>query len=219
MENTYTMIALDGAQYGPVSLNQLKDWIVEGRVAATTKILRSDTKSWLPASQYAELELNSAAAPGPEPFTPTPIAPARTAMPPGIVDPMTERRIRLSGQLFYWIAGFSLFNTFAAKSGGIVFVIGLGITQLIDAVAVQMGLTSAIASVINVLIAGLFALLGVFASKRHGWSFMIGMILYALDGLIFLRFSMWFGLAFHAYFLYRLFIGWKATRDSQAGSR
>jgi hypothetical protein len=208
MENTYTMIALDGSQYGPVSLGQLKSWIVEGRVAATTKILRSDTKSWLPASDYAELELSPDSAPSPEPFTAAPVAPMRTVM----IDPMAERRIRLSGQLFFWIAGFSLVNTFARKG----FVIGLGITQLIDLLAIQMSLNPTAATAINVIVAGLFAFLGVFACKRHGWSFMLGMILYALDGLIFLRFSMWLGLAVHAYFLYRIFLGWKANRDSQA---
>ena len=33
MEINYKIIAADGAEYGPVGLDELKHWIVDGRVA------------------------------------------------------------------------------------------------------------------------------------------------------------------------------------------
>jgi hypothetical protein len=215
MENTYTMIAQDGAQYGPVSLEQLKSWIVEGRVAATTKILRSDTKSWLPASDYAELELRPAPPPSPGPFTATPAKATRPVPIQRTYDP----QIRFGARWFFWIAGFSLFNTFAGKAGShVVFLVGLGITQVIDGVTSNLGSAAVVAMALNLSIAAVFILLGIFASKGHGWSFIVGMVLYGLDGLIFLATSFWLGLAFHLYLLYRIFMGWKAIRDAQVGA-
>lgn len=208
MENTYTMIALDGAQYGPVSLEQMRGWVDEGRVAANTKILRSDTKSWLPASEYAELELSAETPAIPEAPAPAPITPVRSAS----INPMAERRMRIGAQLFFWIAGFSLINTFSGRH----FVFGLGITQVIDSIGGHNGFETRSMTMINLMIAGGFALLGVLAYKGQGWSFLLGMVLYALDALIFLAGSIWLGLAFHVYLLYRIFLGWKAYRELQS---
>ena len=56
MELTYKIIGGDGAEYGPVSMEELKHWIIDGRVAPTTHIWRSDVAKWEPASGYAELQ-------------------------------------------------------------------------------------------------------------------------------------------------------------------
>jgi hypothetical protein len=37
----------------------------------------------------------------------------------------------------------------------------------------------------DVVVAGVFVLFGVFATKKHLWAFIVGMILYALDGMFF----------------------------------
>jgi len=42
------------------------------------------------------------------------------------------------------------------------------------------------AFVVNILVCGLFAGLGWFARKGHVWAFIVGIILYALDAMIFL---------------------------------
>jgi hypothetical protein len=55
METTYKMIGGDGAEYGPVTLSEMKAWIVDGRVASRTQVWRSDQARWLPAIQYQEL--------------------------------------------------------------------------------------------------------------------------------------------------------------------
>jgi len=56
VDQTYKIIGGDGQEYGPVSLLELKDWIVGGRVAALTQVWSSDSGRWGPALQYTELQ-------------------------------------------------------------------------------------------------------------------------------------------------------------------
>ncbi|MEO7296965.1 MAG: RDD family protein [Verrucomicrobiota bacterium] len=56
MEINYKIIGGDGREYGPVTLDELKGWVRDGRVGRQTQILRSDMGSWLPAAQFAELQ-------------------------------------------------------------------------------------------------------------------------------------------------------------------
>ncbi len=55
METEYKIIGGDGAEYGPASLDELKSWIGDGRVAGSTQVWRSDLALWTPAARYAEL--------------------------------------------------------------------------------------------------------------------------------------------------------------------
>jgi hypothetical protein len=221
METTYTVLGADGAHYGPITLDQLKIWIREGRVTPETKVLRSDTNSWLPAAQYVELELSAAAPPL--------MAPA--ANPPMFAstkNPALEKQIKSGADWFFWIAGLSLINTVMNMSdAGIRFAIGLGVTQLVDVFAAKggsMGSTFGIA--LSVLTAGLFILFGVFARKRQTWSFITGMILYALDGLLLVLLSLLAGsgglllsIGFHGFALYGLFVGMRANSQLNALER
>ncbi|MDB6067755.1 MAG: hypothetical protein JWR26_3963 [Pedosphaera sp.] len=201
METTYTMIGVDGRQYGPITLQQLVAWVNESRVTPETKIMRSDTNAWLPAAQYSELGLPQ-----------TVVLSARPTSIPS-ANPAIERQVRSGARWFYWIAAFSLVNTFIAMSSpGTVFIVGLGITQVIDGLA--SGHDSGgkmIGLVLNIIVAGIFAMFGFFASKRHSWSFIVGMVLYALDALIFLLAGDWLGLAFHAFALFCIFTGLRAN--------
>jgi uncharacterized RDD family membrane protein YckC len=56
MDTEYKIIGGDGAEYGPASLDELKNWIGDGRVAASTQVWRSDLALWTPAARYAELQ-------------------------------------------------------------------------------------------------------------------------------------------------------------------
>jgi hypothetical protein len=199
MEATYTMIGADGQQYGPITLVQLKSWITEGRVTAETKILRSDTNSWLPAANYTELGL-AQAAPIAATAT-TPLAQARSPQQTAAVNPMVFRRVKSGASWFYVVAVFSLINYFLMEKQGAFFLVGMGINILTRD------------PIVTVIVAGMFALFGFFAGKGHSWSFIVGMILYALDALIFIQVSMWLSFAFHIYALFRMFLGLKATFD------
>ena len=56
MEITYKIIGGDGEEYGPVTLAELKGWVVDGRVAGRTRVQRSGTEDWLPAARLTELQ-------------------------------------------------------------------------------------------------------------------------------------------------------------------
>lgn len=56
METNYKIIGGDGREYGPVSLDEIKTWIRDGRIGRQTQIWRSDLNTWLAASQYQELQ-------------------------------------------------------------------------------------------------------------------------------------------------------------------
>jgi hypothetical protein len=120
---------------------------------------------------------------------------------------------------FLWIAGLSLINSLISlASGRLSFLVGLGVTQLIDGfaagVAEQLGGANAvkvIALFLDLIVAGFFVGLGLFARKQHTWAFVMGMVIYALDALIFILFQGWLSVLFHAYVLYRLYQGFAAN--------
>jgi uncharacterized RDD family membrane protein YckC len=55
MQAEYKIIGGDGAEYGPATLEELRSWIRDGRVAGRTQVWRSDVAAWSPATGYAEL--------------------------------------------------------------------------------------------------------------------------------------------------------------------
>ena len=81
----YRIIGADGREYGPVTTEQFRQWIAEGRVNAETQVLVEGGTSWQAAGTVPELSLFFAAsAPRPAaPPAPTPIIvpPARQTHP------------------------------------------------------------------------------------------------------------------------------------------
>jgi hypothetical protein len=121
---------------------------------------------------------------------------------------------------FYWIAALSTINTVIDLfNGSIHFVIGLGLTQLIDAFAsefVKQLPEIAIAFrgvqlVLDFILIGLFALFGFLGLKGKRWAVVTGMVLYALDALLMLLFKDWLGFGFHLFFLWGLWSGLRAA--------
>jgi len=136
-----------------------------------------------------------------------------------------QQRVKGGGSNFYWIAALSIINSIIALfGGGITFVIGLGITQIIDGFASAFAyeipnaaiVIKGIGLLLNLLIAGLFALFGVFAIKGQRWAFITGMILYGLDAILVLVFKDFLGFGFHLFFLWLLCSGLQALRQLQA---
>ena len=140
----------------------------------------------------------------------------------GTMDPEKLRMRAQSGvSWFYWIAGLSVINSIIAVTGSTWgFMAGLGVTQMIDGVARAIGpVSKVIAVVLDVLIAALVVGLGKWAS-RSSRIYLCGMILYALDAVIFLLVQDWVGLAFHGLVLFFLWGGYMARRtlDRQVGA-
>ncbi len=137
-----------------------------------------------------------------------------------------QKLLKLENQLkggvswFFWIAGLSVINTIIYLTGGsITFVVGLGITQVIDVVAAMIAeeasagtaaLLQGIALFLDFIVAGVFVLFGVLGRKRIKWAIVVGMVLYAGDGLISVLIEDWLAVVFHLLALYGLFRGFQA---------
>jgi hypothetical protein len=134
------------------------------------------------------------------------------------------RRMKRGANNFYWIAALSVINSILSMTGsGTYFVIGLAVTLIADGMTVGLSQSMPDASMIikiiglllSILIAGIFALFGFFAGQGKRWAFLVGMVLYGLDGLIMLAFADWIGVLFHGFFLWGLFGGWRALGELQ----
>jgi hypothetical protein len=74
----YKIIGADGREYGPISAEQLRDWIAEGRATAETRAQAEGSAQWKPLTEYLEFAaiLSRAVpprpAPGPIYLTPVP---------------------------------------------------------------------------------------------------------------------------------------------------
>ena len=142
---------------------------------------------------------------------------------------MTESRLKKGAGWFFWIAGLSILNSIIGLTGGGVnFILGLGLSQIIDAIASiaaeDIGSSSgtvilAIGFVLSSLIAGAFVVFGLFARKGKKWAFIIGMILYGLDGLIFIGVGDLLSIGFHVFALFGLFGGLKALNEIDANEQ
>lgn len=51
---TYKIIGADGKEYGPVSTEQLREWIQQGRVGLPTQACPEGSTDWKPLSSYPE---------------------------------------------------------------------------------------------------------------------------------------------------------------------
>ncbi len=119
---------------------------------------------------------------------------------------------------FYWIAGLSFLNSLlAAFNANFSFTIGLGITQLIDAVAIgatkRLGTTSYLliifSLIISLLFSGLFVLFGYLGNKRKKGAIITGAVIYILDGILALVLGLYLDGLFHALALVGIFSGLK----------
>ena len=133
------------------------------------------------------------------------------------------RQQSISGaRWFFWVAGLSIINSIIIMNdGNWAFLAGLAITEVISGFAVglsaELGTSvTIIAFVLDVLVAGVFAMFGWFAQKGHTWAFIVGLIFYVLDGLIFVVFQEWLSVAFHGFVVYCLIRGLMANQNWKA---
>jgi sirohydrochlorin ferrochelatase len=122
-------------------------------------------------------------------------------------------RVKAGARWFYWIAALSMVNSVVVIAGGSLhFVVGLGITTVVDVLAKGVGSAGTVLDlVINGTVAGIFFLFGSFAAKGQKWAFLVGMVLYGLDGLLLLGVKDILSVGFHAYALFAISRGLKAA--------
>jgi hypothetical protein len=128
-----------------------------------------------------------------------------------------EQRVNRGANWFYWIAGLSLVNSIASVAEAkVTFPVGLGITQVFDGLAAAF--KSQTATIVGLCADGLAAclvvLVGYFAHRQR-WVYILGMVLYGLDGVINLVFQDWMGAGFHAFALYSMSVGLVAFKQLQ----
>jgi hypothetical protein len=121
-----------------------------------------------------------------------------------------QRRANSGAHWFFWIAGLSLVNSFSAFAGsGMRFIVGLGLTQIFDQVAGGSNRPGAL--LLDIVAAGIFVGFGMLARKQHDWAFLVGMIVYGLDSLIFVMAKNVLSIAFHLLALYFIYRGMRAS--------
>ena len=136
-----------------------------------------------------------------------------------------EERSKSGAHWFYWIAALSLITSVIALTGsGWGFIVSLGVTRIVDAIAGQVaqetgGAVKVVAFVFDLIAIGIFAALGYFAAKRQTWAFVVGLVLYLLDTVILIVVGDWLGVAFHAFVLFSVYGGYKACTQLAAFDR
>jgi hypothetical protein len=63
----YKIIGADGREYGPISADQLRGWIAEGRATAQTRAQAEGSAQWKPLTEYLEFAVALAHALPPQP--------------------------------------------------------------------------------------------------------------------------------------------------------
>ncbi len=123
-----------------------------------------------------------------------------------------QTSIRRGGSWFYWVAALSLINSIIALSGGrVTFLAGLAVSQIADGVVHRLGFAEPSFSIgLDVVIAAFLCGFGYLSSHGSRAALVTGMILYALDGIIFLSLSAYLPALFHGYVLFRMATEWKA---------
>ena len=85
----YKILGGDGKEYGPVSAEQIRQWIRENRLNGHSMAKGADATDWRPLSAFAEFSADLAALPPPipaaAPSAPTPISAPRTPVPSYLV--------------------------------------------------------------------------------------------------------------------------------------
>ena len=134
--------------------------------------------------------------------------------------------IRRSAHWFWWIAGLSLLNSIAAIfQSKYSMALGLGITQVFDALfyysddGSARSISTAMHIVHFVLVMvpiSLFYLLGRWSAQGNRAAWIAGLVLFLLDGGIFLLAADWIGVGIHAFVLFMLWGGLGALKQVRA---
>jgi hypothetical protein len=137
-----------------------------------------------------------------------------------------EIAIRSGADWFYWIAGLSILNSIIQSvGGGFTFIFGLGITQAVDAIISifreeinhsYLPVLSTLNIILDLSFVVLFVVLGFIARKKYRWAFIVGLLMYGLDGLLVLWAKDYLAAGFHIIAGIGIYRGIHALSDLQA---
>jgi hypothetical protein len=113
---------------------------------------------------------------------------------------------------FWWIAGLSIVNSVMIHSGSeTTLAIGLAVTLLADIIFKEYQL---IAFGVDALALGVIFALGFMARRGHFWAFVTGIVLYLLDGVIYVLMQSWMAVALHGLALFYMIRGAAKLRSA-----
>jgi hypothetical protein len=121
---------------------------------------------------------------------------------------IAEAVIRYAARCFHGIGGLALLHSTLLVMGvNLGAVIGLGVTTTL---AARSGNDSIVLVLIsNGWMAGLFFLCGLFAERKERWAFVLGMLVYSLDGMLLVYARVLPAVGLHALMVYVLYRGLK----------
>lgn len=127
-----------------------------------------------------------------------------------------EKSIGNASRWFFFISGISLLNVLGlflnfssallAGFGANFYISGFSETFL-PRLGIASELVPVIVFAVNLTLIGVFTYIGWLAYRRHLWAYNLGMLLYALDTLIYVRIWAWSGIILHLVGLFFLFGG------------
>ncbi len=127
-----------------------------------------------------------------------------------------QDKIKKAANWFYWIAALSIINSILnfETPSKIGFTAALGISQIVDGLIMEMyGSYNYYATIINIFISLVIAFIGYKARNANKTAFIIGLNLYALDGILFFYYNIWINFAFHILVLYFVYQGIPAINE------
>jgi len=123
--------------------------------------------------------------------------------------------MQMGANWFYWAAILAAASSLVYHfTGFATHLVGLGVSQYIDANAAASGIESQRwgALFVNLGFAGILAAFGYFAGKGNDLAFILGMFLYLFDSVVLLGYREFFPFAFHLFVLFFIAKGLLASR-------
>jgi len=129
----------------------------------------------------------------------------------GLMQVTEDPIVKSAARWFWWIAGLSLVNAVLLQAGSNVnFVLGLAMTTL---AGVMFSAQLPIALALIAITIGFYFLMGLQAQRGKPWAFYLGLAVYVVDALIYLRFEDWMSVGFHAFAIFCIFKGVLRLRE------
>ena len=166
------------------------------------------------APRAAQIELAPTMAPPPAP-TAQPIVAALAQGPDqtALRRVALVNRVRNGGRWFYWIAGLSAVNFVIFVMGSDTgFALGTAIDWLLQGILEELADPS-LGWIAHVAVIAMFVFIGTRATAGAQWAFIVGGLVYALDGLLFLLVGDLIGIAVHAFALFAIVSATIAVRQ------
>jgi hypothetical protein len=112
---------------------------------------------------------------------------------------------------FWFIAGFTAVNAALNLShSNTNFVVGLAFTLLANAM-----LAPGAALAIDALLVGFFFLMGLKARQGQAWAFILGVVVYVADALVYVNYQDWMPVGIHALALYYIVTAFLALQSAK----